>query len=205
MREQEYNNLITTVSSNLATFNQLLYEILILITIYIYLERIETKSFHIEKNSYSVILLFIIISLSVDWLIWSNSIQTILFGAILFIFVKYKMDNMQLVSKFINITGEQIKQIDLLNSNSSKTCNKPTILAIPEMVDLPYDITDIKPFGIKAYDKTENSINSIQEAYQSNEPPLTITDSNYARIMLNELYQTPQYQQQYQHPMECPL
>jgi hypothetical protein len=70
------------------------------------------------------------------------------------------------------------------------TCQTPNI---PEMVDLPYDTTNIKPFGIMAYDKKATSINEIQYAYKSNQPLATITDSKYATIMLNELYQTPQY------------
>ena len=200
MKEQEYNHLITTLSSSLAPINQLLYEILVIAAIYIYLERIQssTRSLsylsYLSNNSSSVIIIFSILAFGIDWCIWCNPIQTILFGAILLIYIRYKMSNMQLISSFINMTGEyadaaQIEQSDT-NDLEVQKCQTPKI---PEMVDLPYDTTEIKPYGIMAYDKNEASINTIYDAYKSDQPPETITDSKYAQIMLNELYQTPQY------------
>lgn len=201
MKEQEFNNLITQVSNSLAPINQLLFEILVIISIYIYLERIQSNTSSLSflsdnSNSFSVIIIFTILALGVDFYIWNNPVQTILFGAILFIYIRYKMSNMQLISSFVNMTGEHANAAALALSSADELmrieCQKPRI---PEMIDLPYNTTDIKPFGIMAYDKTEKSINSINDAYKSDsQPPATITDSNYARVMLNELYQTTQYQ-----------
>ena len=197
MKEQEYNHLIATLSSFLAPINQLLYEILVIAAIYIYLERIQssTRSLsYLSNNSSSVIIIFTILAIGVDWCIWCNSVQTILFGAILLIYIRYKMSNMQLISSFINMTGEYADAAQFEQSDSNdlevQKCQTPRI---PEMVDLPYDTTEVKPFGIMAYDKNESSINTIHDAYKSDQPPATITDSKYAQIMLNELYQTPQY------------
>ena len=197
MKEQDYNHLITTLSSSLAPINQLLYEILVIAAIYIYLERIHSSTYslsYLSNNSISVIIIFTILALGIDWCIWYNPIQTILFGAILFIYIRYKMSNMQLISSFINMTGEHSSAAQFEPpSDIDLRTNKCTEPKIPEMVDLPYDTTDIKPYGIMAYDKTEASSNTIYDAYKSDQPPATITDSSYARIMLNELYQTPQY------------
>lgn len=199
MKEQEFNNLITQVSNSLAPINQLLFEILIIISIYIYLERIQSNTSSLSflsDNSVSVIIIFTILALGVDFYIWNNPIQTMLFGAILVIYIRYNMSNMRLISSFVNITGEHANAAEIALYKAdymmNAECQKPRI---PEMIDLPYNTTDIKPFGIMAYDKTEASISAIHDAYKSDSQPLaTITDSNYARLMLNELYQTPQYQ-----------
>ncbi len=192
MKEQDYNNFITTLSNRLAPINQLLYEILVIITIYIYLERILSNSLYLSKYSSSVVIIFIILALSIDLFIWQNPIQTFLFGAILVIYLRYNMNNMQLISSFINMTGEHIDAANFEQSSES-TIRECQIPRIPEMVDLPYDTSNIKPYGIMAYDKTETSISAIHDAYKSDQPLATITDSSYAEIMLNELYHTSQY------------
>jgi len=191
MKEQDYNNLITSVSNRLVHVNQLLYEILVIVTLYIFLDRIQTN-LYLSHNASSVIIIFTILALGVDWIIWSNPIQTFLFGAILLIYIRYNMSNMQIISSFIDMTGEYAN-VALFQPHSESTtieCNTPRV---PEMVDLPYDTSDIKPYGIMAYDKNDASISSIHDSYKSDQPSATITDSSYARIMLNELYQTPQY------------
>lgn len=198
MKEQEYNQLISRVSSLITPLNQLLFEIVVISAIYIYLERIQSVSLYLSHNSISVIIILAILALGVDLYIWHNPIQTVLFGAILVIYIRYRINNTQLISNFINITREhsdaaQLAQDNDDNDASYNECNKPRTPAINEMIDLPYDTTDIKPYGIMAYDAAESSINSIYDAYKSEQPPATITDSNYARVMLNELYQTPQY------------
>jgi hypothetical protein len=191
MKEQDYNNLITSVSNRLVYVNQLLYEILVIITLYIFLDRIQTN-LYLSHNATSVIIIFTILALGVDWFIWSNPIQTFLFGAILLIYIRYNMSNMQIISSFIDMTGEYAN-VALFQPPSESTTIKCNTPRIPEMVDLPYDTADVKPYGIMAYDRNDSSISSIQDSYKSDQPLATITDSNYARIMLNELYQTPQY------------
>jgi hypothetical protein len=196
MKEQEYNQFVSRVSSFITPLNQLLFEIIVIFAIYIYLERIQSISIYLSRNSISVITILTILAICVDLYIWHRPIQTLLFGAILVIYIRYRISNTQLISNFINITKDYADAAELSHANdaSYSECNIPRTTAIHEMIDLPYDTTAIKPFGIMAYDKTETSINSIHDAYKSdNNPPATITDSNYARIMLNELYQTPQY------------
>ena len=202
MKEQEYNNLINNLSQFLIPFNQLLYEILIIITIYIYLERIYSSStinlLFLSNNSLSVIIIFTILAIGLDLYIWNNITQTIFFSAILILYIQYKISNQRLISSFVNMTGEHANaaEIKLTSADNAlrNECNKPRI---PEMLDLPYNTTNIKPYGIMAFDKTEKKINTIQEAYKSEQPPATITDSNYARLILNELYNTPQYRNNY--------
>jgi hypothetical protein len=191
MKEQEFNNLITTFSKSLEPINQLIYEILMLIIIYIYLERIQSRSLYFSNTSLLVIIIFTILAFGLEWYIWCNPMQTFLFSAILVIYIRYKMSNMQLISSFVNMTGAYADAAILEPEQSTDSCQQTP--RVPEMVDLPYDTKEVKPYGILAYDKKATSINEIQDVYKSNQPPATITDSNYARIMLNELYQTPQY------------
>lgn len=196
MKEQDYNNLIFTISNYIAPLNQLLYEILVIITLYIFLEKIQLN-LSLSNNATSVIIIFTILALGLDWYVWNNPTQTLVFGAILLIYIRYNFSNFQLISSFVNLTGEyaDAAKAELYQPPSESTtreCNTPRI---PEMVDLPYDTTEVKPGanGIMAFDKSEASISSIYDAYKSEQPPATITDSKYAQIMLDELYQTPQY------------
>ena len=194
MKESEYNKFLAEVSIKLAPINQLLYEILIITTIYIIIDRIQEQSLYLSNNSSSVIILFAVLALALDVYIWNNPLQTFMFAAILVIYIRYNMDKFALISSFVNMTGTQhadAASISNLESTSAE-CLKPGI-SIPEMISLPYDTTNVKPYGIMAFDKTDSTINEIHDAYKSGQPPVTITDSQYAKIMLDELYKTPQY------------
>jgi hypothetical protein len=199
MKEKDYNQLLTSVSGVLAPINQLLYEILVIIAIYIFLDHVQTSSLYLSKNSSLVIILFALLALVLDWFIWNNSVQTFLFAAILVIYIRYNINNSQLVAGFVNMTGSMYSQPIPETNSSTIDCNQ---LKIPELVDLPYDTTPVSSNGIMAYDKSADStLNSIHDAYanaysyayKAGQSPATITDSQYARIMLDELYNTPQY------------
>lgn len=202
MREKEYNDLLKNVSVGLGGLNQVIYELLVLLVLYIFINRIyssiSSNPGFLSRNSKSVIILFSIFAVVLDWFIWFNPIQTLLFTAVLVIYIRYNLTNLQIISTFIDLTGQTSRGVDaapiLPSDESSRTSWEPAAIASMDLVSLPYDTKNIRPFGILAYDKTDALRVPINDAYKPGKPYVTITDSAYAKVMLDELYQTPQYQ-----------
>ena len=134
-----------------------------------------------------------------DWFIWNNAIHAIMFTAILFIYINYIINNFNNISSFINLSKKakeenkesfEPKLITPTDLQTSSNCNLPNTMN-DQLVSLPYDTN--RKSRIMAFDKQDSSVNEIYEVYKSDKPYLTIVDSEYAKIMLNDLYQTPQY------------
>lgn len=202
MKEKEYNDLLANVSSRIGGINQIIFEVLILLVLYIFINRILSSKtdgyIFLSNNSKSVVILLCIFAVALDWFIWNNLLQTLLFASILLIYIRYNINNFKLISTFINMTGNELQTANALSISSepvvdTKECSAPVIPEL-DLVSLPYDNKNVHPYGIMAFDKTESSIHAINDVYKSDKPYVTITDSAYAKIMLNELYQTPQYQ-----------
>jgi hypothetical protein len=109
------------------------------------------------------------------------------------------MNNMEVISTFINLTGALNDSAFITNTNTDtnmlqSNCNIPREPPAVHEISLPYDIEEIRPMGIKAFDRLDNSTKEINEVYKTDKPYVSITDSNYAKIMLDELYNTSQYQ-----------
>lgn len=191
MNNKDFNNLIQNVGESVKPLQQIIYEILIIISIYYFFETLRNSQKTISKNHKSFIILAVIFAVLIDWFIWNNYIQTSLFIFILAVYIFYNFQNVNIISHFINLSKE-------LNSYSPiipKPINdKPTTLTIQE-ISLPYagNINNKSipvPFDIN----DTNSIKAINEVYKNDKPYETrITDTKYAEIMLNQLYNTPQY------------
>jgi hypothetical protein len=190
MKEREYNNLLNEISIKAFSVNQLLYQIIILISIYYYISNISNRYWYISKNNKSILFLYVIFAVGIDWLIWNNIIQTSLFIAILVVYINNNLNNLDVISTFINITN-QINESEQLSDILLNKCNQPG--AIPELISLPYDTKISSEKLIHAYDNKDISTKAINEVYKPGTPYLSIVDSNYSKIMLNELYNTPQY------------
>ena len=203
MKESEYNTLLTELSCQAININHLLFEILVIISIYIFINRLriltlpKPLSVSINKNSKSIIILWSIFAIMLDWFIWNNLSQTLLFTCIIVIYINYNINNLEVISSFINLTKEYN---DAANSDISSTtitinqdCNKPS-QAIPELVSLPYDTKLIKPFGIIPFDGNDMNTKELNEVYKAGKPYMTLTNNAYASKMINQLHTTPQYQ-----------
>ena len=100
MNLKEYNNLLDETSNFIKPLNQILYQILILITIYLLFNKLKTNHTenHIQNTSLnnkthkSFIILFVILVVGLDWFIWNNCNQSSLFIAILFIYIVYNFN-----------------------------------------------------------------------------------------------------------------
>jgi hypothetical protein len=202
MKEKEYDTLLKDISIHAFGINQLLYEIVIIISIYLFTNQLSTSTNLVNlqflsqsKNKRSILTLLGIFAVAIDWFIWSNIIQTSLFICILSIYINYSITNSEVISNFIDLTRELSESAPLPSTNSyidnkNRQCNNPII---NELVSLPYDTTQVKSNNIGAFDKRDTISKEINEVYRAGKPYLTLTDSNYAQIMLNELYNTPQY------------
>jgi hypothetical protein len=208
MKESEYNSYLTELSYRAFNINQLLFEILVIISIYIFINRLriltlpKPLSASISKNSKSIIILWSIFAIVLDWFIWNNLSQTLLFICIIVIYINYNINNLEIISSFINLTKEYNDAAEYNdatdNDTSSSTmtikqnCNQPSQV-IPELVSLPYDPKLIKPFGIIPFDGNDMNTKELNEVYKAGKPYMTLTNNAYASKMINQLHKTPQY------------
>ena len=202
MNLKEYNNLLSELSEIVKPLNQLLYEILILITLYFLFNKLKTnqtenpsKTNNSDTNSInglrqhkSFIILFIGLAVFVDWFMWNNIIQTTLFISILTIYSYYNFNNLNIISTFVNLTNEL---------NAAPIITEPNIKErkLAEC-DIPLELPEILINTNKQpvpFDINNTETKEINEVYKSDKPYVSITDSKYAEIMLNDLYNTPQY------------
>ena len=207
MNLKEYNNLLDETSNFIKPLNQILYQILILITIYLLFNKLKTNQTENQtenqtkntslnnKTHKSFIILFAILVVGLDWFIWNNTIQTTLFISILTVYIYYNFQNLNIISTFVNFTKTLSDSAPIISSlqnlqttseeDNKKDCEIP-VLPIPDIfingnkTPLPFDINS-----------TETK--EINEVYKSDKPYVSITDTKYAEIMLNDLYNTPQY------------
>ena len=201
MNNKEYNNFIYECSSILEPINQLLYHILILITLYFLFNKITNDN--IEKNSNSnymqrttrCIILFTIIVIFIDWFIWHNIINTSFFISILIIYIYYNLQNIKLIYIFINTT-EHLNSINILDTNTSSiSINKKNNISNISKCDIPLNLSKYtkqhtinmqKQKDPLPYNKENN--NTIIDVFKTDKPNTYITDKNYAEIILHNLY-----------------
>ena len=86
MNQKEYNHLISNISEFTGSYTQVIYQIIILVILYNLFNNISFKN--VSKHK-SFILLVSIIVLVIDWFIWQNKLQTVLFASVLFIYISY--------------------------------------------------------------------------------------------------------------------
>ena len=201
MLQKDFTILLNNVNDIIKPLNQLLYESLILILIYYFFNSISNTNGTngMNSNHKSFIILVALISIIINWFIWNNYLQTILFTAILIIYISYNFYLAKQISTFIDMVNDS-KAINKQNDTNITNYNNQ-LLEDQKQIDMitfvPKDIImsngNPRPTNLEAYDKNLNNINSLKLAYQETIPKIHITDSKYAEIMLNDLYGTPQY------------
>ena len=197
MDKKEFNIALNEISNKLNPLNQLLYQSLILISFYYFFYNI--KKIELHK---SFIILFATVCIILDLCIWSNINQTILFAAILIIYITFNINKEKTMDNFINVMNnvkdyktDNIKELWKKEEIERKNKNEiDNITFVPKNI---YDNTNTDKNKTsktpEPYDKQNSDINEIKLAYKSQTPMVRITDSKYAIIMLNDLYDTPQY------------
>jgi hypothetical protein len=195
------NSLSKEISNLAKSLNQILYEILILISFYLLFTNIKnnqtldinpTSNTSHNPTNYigqhkSFIILCAILVVAVDWFIWNNVIQTTFFIGILAVYIYYNLQNLTIISTFINLSKDIYNASPIIpEPSASSTTSNNTIPELPEILRN----TNIPPIP---FDAATNEIREVHEVYKSDKPYVSITDTKYAEIMLNDLYSTPQY------------
>lgn len=194
MNQKEFNNLINNISEFTGSFSQILYQIIILLFIYNLFNNISFKNVSRHKP---FILLISLIVLGIDWFIWQNKTQTILFMSILLIYISYNIYLKNNMENYINIIND-CKNI--YNHNKKIYEKRKEILTEFHNNDLKqieeFTYTPPEPITFQEnptpYIKT-GGLNELGIAYNSPINSQHITDSKYAETMLNALYDTSQY------------
>lgn len=203
MNRQEYNSLIFELTLIIKPFNQLLYQILILITLYLFFNKITNDSINYNNNIIyyhdTFLILFAVIVLFIDYFIWNNITQTALFISILIIYIYYNLQNIKLISIFIQNTGYLNNNTDTSKQNKTNQYIENNINNINNVdtnhniaCDVPLDISNIKlhideknipsPFDIN------NNNNELNDVYKIDKQNTYITDVKYAEIIQNMLF-----------------
>jgi len=208
MNQKEFKIVLKDASNEFNSFNQLLYQTLILIIIYNLFNRIE----NIKKHK-SFILLVLVITIILDLGMWNNYIQSALFISILIIYSSYNFNKSRTVDLFINIMSKNNLKYKQHNKYISENYKNELETKLKNVNDIK-EITFIPNNFIQnrnqneiinsysdsnnnqspePYNKLEPTLNQIDVVYKASKPNMFITDSKYAEIMLNELYNTQQY------------
>ena len=190
MNQKDFNILINEISNKLNPLNQLLYESLILIVFYYMFDVIKNI-----KTHKSFILLITIICIILDLCIWQNYSQSLLFIAILIIYNTYNINKLSIIDMFINTmnNSNNINNNNIINKWKIEEDNIKNQNEINKITFIPKNIDTTADTNPEPYDKLQQDINEVHLVYKSSVPNVHITDTQYAKIMLNELYDTPQY------------
>ena len=202
MNQKEFNNLINDISDKLKPLNQLLYQAFILIVFYYIFDTIT----HLQTHK-SFVLLTATICIILDVCIWNNINQTILFVAILTLYISYNINKNNIIDTFLNTMNNSKNEYDdnIKRLWEQEELERKQKNEIEKITFTPKNLNDMKskeytdntdntntsvPYP---FDKSQKDINEIKLAYKENNPSKSLTDSRYSKIMLNNLYNTPQY------------
>ena len=204
MNQKNFNIVLKDASNEFNLFNQLLYQSLILIIIYNLFNRID----NIQKHK-SFIVLVLVTSIILDLCMWNNYIQSSLFIAIIIIYASYNFNKSRTLELFINsinkhnLNSKQYKKYIKENYKNELETNLKNENDIKEITFIPKHFiqnrnqneiintnTNQSP---EPYTKIDPTLNQIDIVYKASRPNIFITDSKYAEIMLNELYNTSLY------------
>ena len=203
MNKKEFNSFINDISVHLNPLNQLLYQSFILIVFYYIFDTIN----HLQSHK-SFIVLIAVICIILDICIWNNMTQTTLFIALLTLYITYNINKDVTIDTFINTINniknnhnDNIKELWKKEELERKQKNE-----IEKITFIPQHFNELKNKNQQnhatnsileqsphPFDKSEININEINVAYKETKPTSPLTDSKYAKNMLNELYDTPQY------------
>ncbi len=220
MNNKEYNNFIYECSSILKPVNQLLYHILILITLFFVFNKLTNENIEKKRNYNSMqrttqcIILFTIVVIFIDWFIWNNIIKTSFFISILIIYIYYNLQNIKLISIFINTT-ENLNNTEYLNSIDILDNKTDTLSSIKKQnnnyniskCDIPLNLSKYtrqhtqntqtqkhqpqqprEPLPYNKYNNENKNNNTLIDVYKTDKPNTYITDKKYAEIILHNLY-----------------
>lgn len=197
MTKSEFNLFIRQLSELIVPLNHIIYEIVILVLIFIFFKRTN----FITKDNQKFIYLFIIFVLIIDWYIWKDHKKTLLFAVILFVYCTYFFQNQKIIATFLNyvdivkdetniMTAENDAhqyKIMVENSRKNKIDNEITKLTFyPPDMDPNY-INKLQYVNTDKY-----KLNEL-DGYFETKLPNELEPDEFTKASLVELYESPQY------------
>jgi hypothetical protein len=197
MAKSEFNLFIRQLSELIIPLNHIIYEIVILILIFIFFKNTN----FITQVKQKFIYLFIIFVLIIDWYIWKDFKKTLLFAVILFVYCNYFFQNQKTIATFLNyvdITKDETNIINKENAaykyNIMVESDKKNMIE-NEITKLTYYPPDMDPNYINKlqYINTDKyKINEIDGYFETNLQSKLEPDE-FTKASLVELYESPQY------------
>lgn len=218
MKEYVFNNLVKQSGECLIPYTHLIYQLLILIGLYYYFNQILSQISNqilITDQHFIILAIIFVLALSIDWYIWRSVNNTALFAAILVIFITYNLNRLNIISTFISNADNNLQATKHLAARQQIAPNDNTIS--PSIADFPFqdyfkdrlfnkkDMNNLeapKPFDTELKINSNLLGNQLNEAYKPGSPQLSITDSEYANVMVTSLFDTPQIKNAHLEP-EC--
>lgn len=206
-----FNQFVVQLGIILNQFNQIIYEIVILLLIFVFLKKTAnniaiptihntTTSNKTEKDKYNFIYLFVLFSIVIDWYMWGNCFQSLLFAVILILYIMFTVKNQGVMDTFIdyvnimqdetnrasNIEHDQQYKIMVEKQNQERVNDE-----IEKLTFYPPDMDPKYMNNIQYFDKTKYKLNEIDGTFESLLPSNTVND--YTKAALEPLYESPQY------------
>jgi Ca2+/Na+ antiporter len=199
MNQHDFGVLVKDIGNVVNPFNHLIYQIVILIALYNLISRISFKNISRHR---SFIILFSVMVIAIDWFIWNDIMQTIIFAVVLYIYITYHYNNYQQLETFLDIIKNQKQNNKQITNDNKKKIKKQNELLEhmtnmetkqkQELEKMIYNPAPCMPQKEPAsYSKL--GTNDLRVAYKSDAIEQVITDSKFADTMLNALYGSSQY------------
>lgn len=203
MKEYEFTNMINTTGEILIPYTRLIYETIILIFQYYFFEQLLNHQNYSPTTARFIIILFAGAAILIHWLIWRDTTRTLLFTAVLVILITYNLRRIYFIDEFLTKAETGLRSsLEHFTGNSDTALSTTLISEFPSRLITPNDLKPSHQSEPKPFD--ENAINTINEAYpETNGHYMAITDSAYANIMIDSLFNTPQIKNVNIHPPEC--
>jgi hypothetical protein len=204
MKEYEFANMINTAGELLIPYTRLIYELIILVFQYYFFEQLLSHQNYSTNTARIIIILFAMSAILIHWLIWRDTIRTVLFAAVLVILITYNLRRVYFIDEFLTKAEEGLisSTQEHFKNGDGHAISTTMISEFPSRLITPDDIKPIRQSDPIPFDTTEHSINSINEAYPDGQY-VSITDSAYAKMMIDSLFDTPQIKNINIHPPEC--
>ena len=182
MNKKEFNSFINDISIKLNPINQLLYQSFILIVFYYIFDTIS----HLQSHK-SFILLIATICIILDLCIWNNITQTILFIAILTIYITYNIHKDITIDTFITTINniktkynDNIKELwkkEELERKNKKEIEKITFIPKNFNGSNNNNNSVLEDHSPNPFDKSQKDINDINLAYKESTSTSSITNT----------------------------
>ena len=197
MAKSEFNLFIMQLSELIVPLNHIIYEIVILVLIFIFFKRTN----FITQDNQKFIYLFIIFVLIVDWYVWKDYKKTLLFAVILFVYCTYFFQNQKTIATFLNYVDIMKDETNIMTAENNAEKYRIVVdsarkdIIENEITKLTFYPPDMDPNYINKleYVNTDKyKLNELDGYFETNLQSKLEPDE-FTKASLVELFESPQY------------